>query len=594
MAVVGYKYYFGIHMGIGIGPVDEFLEAKVGGKTAWRGSVKVSQQISINEPELFGGNNKEGGIEGTLDVMMGEPDQTAPLSMTSVFGALPGFRRVFSLYYDGLVGSNNPYPKPWAFRLRRATKGWDGDAWYPEKCVINLIRPVSEGESNAPAFNSTLDLSQIFNGVASGQTRTFDLNGASSGTVVSVQSVYAYVVEDVGGVPSSSNVFMEPGTDWTNIGNEITFVNVPSETLYIMVSYKANIDIEGAGEGGIGDTLIKAMNPAHVIYECLTNREWGRGLPRGKLEDYTFRQSADTLYSENFGFCRAWNRRDEIQVFVQSVLDHIGGVLYEDMTSGLLTLRLIRDDYVQDTLTKFTTENGLLEINDATISALTKMINEVRVTYRDPVTNQDRVVRASNIATLQSSGGNVNILSKDYPGIPTGELATRVAKRDLRAASPGLRRFSLTFDRRAFSLYPGGVVRIEDLQRNIQDMVLRIATIDYGTLQDGRIKVTAVQDVFGTPKRGISTIGPNPWIPPSSNSNACVGPYRLFELPYRSVYRSMSTAEFNTTDNASAFLGIAIGRGNSFNISTNLAVKSGSVDISEIPPNGSYYCGYTP
>ena len=76
--VIGYRYYMGIHMGLGRGPVNELVEIKAGGNTAWSGSVTASQQISIDKPKLFGGDKKEGGIQGPLWVMMGEPTQTAP------------------------------------------------------------------------------------------------------------------------------------------------------------------------------------------------------------------------------------------------------------------------------------------------------------------------------------------------------------------------------------------------------------------------------------------------------------------------------------------------------------------------------------
>ncbi len=120
------------------------------------------------------------------------------------------------------------------------------------------------------------------------------------------------------------------------------------------------------------------------------------------------------------------------------------------------------------------------------------------------------------------------MVSKEYPGCPTAEIASRIAKRDMRAAAPGLRRYSLTFDRRGSKLEPGGVVRIQDLQRNVPDQVLRVATIDYGTATDGRIKVVAITDVFGTPRRGFTVIRPPSWTPP--NTRPCVGRRRVFDF----------------------------------------------------------------
>ena len=56
---VGYRYFFGIHMLVSRGEVDELVEIKVGGKTAWSGSVTSNASVQINAPELFGGDDGE-------------------------------------------------------------------------------------------------------------------------------------------------------------------------------------------------------------------------------------------------------------------------------------------------------------------------------------------------------------------------------------------------------------------------------------------------------------------------------------------------------------------------------------------------------
>lgn len=138
--IIGYKYFFGIHMGIGRGPVDELCQIKVGDRTAWAGSVKENTTITINKPNLFGGDAKEGGIVGSLDVMMGGPTQTASTGLRAMLGdTLPGFRRVFTAFYNGVVSVNNPYPKAWKFRQRRVLQGWDGPVFLPEFALIKIL-----------------------------------------------------------------------------------------------------------------------------------------------------------------------------------------------------------------------------------------------------------------------------------------------------------------------------------------------------------------------------------------------------------------------------------------------------------------------
>jgi hypothetical protein len=595
MAVKGYRYFFALHMGIGRGPVDELVEIKVGGKTAWRGSVLSSQTVQVSARTLFGGEDGEGGVEGPLTVLMGNSDQQAPAEMVATFGPQPGFRRTFTAFFDGLVSMMNPYPKPWSFRHRRALAGWDGAPWYPERAVITLVRPVSIGETPDSTEGATAQQVETFR---FNLPTPFTFTISPPGPLVSVEVLWYSVIEQEGTTP----VQLSAGIHYTVAGNVITLTPAGAMTVAggddeavarttFSVSYTYILSTNGPG-ATLGDAVIKAMNPAHIIYECLTNREWGRGLPRNKIDDAVFRKTADTLFIEQFGMCIRWNRRDEIQSFIRLIQDHIGATLYEDRTTGLIKLDLIRANYDLALLPLFDSSSGLIEISEATVSSSTKMVNEVRVKYRDPVTNEDRISRASSLATLQASGGVINVMTKDMPGLPTAELASRVAKRELRALSPGLRRFTLKFDRRGNDLVPGGVVRIRDLVRNIPDMVLRIATIDYGTLTNGEINVTAVQDVFDTPRESYPVISPPTWIPPSNR--ACVGNFRLYELPYRTIYRQLSRAEFALVDNTSAYLGLALDRGvgNVANATTDIAVKSGAIGAGEVPTNSDGYCGY--
>lgn len=136
---IGYRYLFTLQMGLGRGPINELLEIRVGDKLAWFGSATSSSTISINAGNLFGGDKGEGGIQGSMDICMGDRFQGQNGRMVGMRGALlSAYRGVTTFVYDGLICSLNPYPKPWKFRVRRTTAGWDrlGGAWYPERADI--------------------------------------------------------------------------------------------------------------------------------------------------------------------------------------------------------------------------------------------------------------------------------------------------------------------------------------------------------------------------------------------------------------------------------------------------------------------------
>jgi hypothetical protein len=52
--------------------VDAVTEIRVGERVAWSGHVTGSTTILINNPNLFGGEVREGGVQGAVDILMGE------------------------------------------------------------------------------------------------------------------------------------------------------------------------------------------------------------------------------------------------------------------------------------------------------------------------------------------------------------------------------------------------------------------------------------------------------------------------------------------------------------------------------------------
>jgi hypothetical protein len=134
---VGYWYGAKFHFCVCYGPVDEFQEFRADDRIAWTGASTINEALTIDKQNLFGGKSREGGLKGTLYVKMGADDQTS-----DNFGGSapkPAYRGVMSLVWNGLYAAMNPYMKPWAFKVKRITKGWKNDScWYPDKATITI------------------------------------------------------------------------------------------------------------------------------------------------------------------------------------------------------------------------------------------------------------------------------------------------------------------------------------------------------------------------------------------------------------------------------------------------------------------------
>lgn len=127
-------YFMSMHYGVCWGPVDAILEIKIKESVAWSGEMTESGTISLNLPDLFGGDEKEGGVRGDVDILFGQSDQVLSDSVASRFGrtsaTMPGFRGALTLFFRGATDAegfmwcqNNPYLPAASVLLRRTPKG---------------------------------------------------------------------------------------------------------------------------------------------------------------------------------------------------------------------------------------------------------------------------------------------------------------------------------------------------------------------------------------------------------------------------------------------------------------------------------------
>lgn len=157
---VSYWYKLIAHFGFAKGPVDAMLEWRGGDRVIWKGRQETSGIISVNKPDLYGGESAEGGVVGDFELMMGEPDQAPNSYLASIFGALQSaYRgRLTGVLRGAKIGAGNPYPKAMAWKFERIYKGWDdGVCWYPEKAGIPITAPSVEEFVVVEDFSQGLD-----------------------------------------------------------------------------------------------------------------------------------------------------------------------------------------------------------------------------------------------------------------------------------------------------------------------------------------------------------------------------------------------------------------------------------------------------
>lgn len=235
------------------------------------------------------------------------------------------------------------------------------------------------------------------------------------------------------------------------------------------------------------------MNPAHILYECITDPVFGMGYSASDIDDAAFRAAADTLHAENMGMSMLWDKTSKIEDFIETVVSHIDGILYVDTKTGLFKLTLVRED-TNFANRKKLDETNVLKITNFKRPSVGELISAVSVKYSAGESDTVRVTTVHNLALMDQIG--VVASTRDYTGFADEGNARRAAERDLRALSTPLASCTIYCNRKASDINIGQIFDLSWPRDGIGNLTMRAVNIEYGTLENGMIKIMAVQDAF--------------------------------------------------------------------------------------------------
>jgi len=441
--IYGYKYKLGMHFVLCHGELDALLQIRANDKVAWKGSSgagtifidKDDPNCPSNPENLFGGDEKEGGLRGQVDILSGTWTQARNTYLknhiksggTAVGDDMPAFRGVVSLVFHSYsnsadntgfyVGTSN-YLKPFKFLIKRIPKGLGSD------------HPEIDGDAN----------------------------------------------------------------------------------------------------------------PAEMLYEAMTNAVWGAGMDADDIDTESFLDAADQLYTEGFGLSLTWDNSRTVEDICNEILKHICATWYTDPATGKRKIKLWRDDYEIGTLPVINEDvickDGL---ESFARTAINETANEVRATYTEITTklnNQgdevyvsyDRTAIAQDLANVKQQGAIVST-QVNYCGITKAALAQQCVERDLRSMSYPLAKASFKANRIPYALYPGAPFVFSWEPIGIEQMAMRVMSIDPGTLTDNRVTINAIEDVFKISEARYSDPGDPNWEEPGGPPED-LDYVRIEEMPY--------------------------------------------------------------
>jgi hypothetical protein len=527
--VLGYEYFLGIQFAICRGTVDLLTKVWVDDKLVFSGSVAHRDFALINKPFLYGGPDQQGGVKGHLRLLAGDRNQGIDGYLDSALDhstilTTPAYRGTSYIMWSNNVSSGTGH------ELKTVTLNAAGSGYSPGD-VVTLA-----GGTSSPAPKVT-----VLTVGAGGSVLTVLLGPNGQG-----------IFSSITGASNLTQASVSPAG-----GTGVTFQNCTYEILDTTANrgpgYLGNstqikafafevVRIPNGLALGSGHETIQSAdaNPMNVIYEILTDPDWGLGFAAADIDTTVFSAAADVLFTEDNGFSMILDSPSTAGDLIKEIERQIEGIVFVDRTSGKWTIKLVRADYTLGSMPAID-ETNIKEVRDFARSSWQNTKNNIQIPFVDRAKSYKQTYAiAQDVANMSLQGGLIATVSEKYPGVMSRTNATRLAWRGLKNSAYPLAKATFVLDRTLHFLNPGDVVRWSDTALSITDMAMRITRVDLGRLDDGVITVDAIQDVFAFEEASMGEPTDTTWVDPAtqvpvdipSNNRA------IFEAPKAFVDRA--------------------------------------------------------
>jgi len=273
-------------------------------------------------------------------------------------------------------------------------------------------------------------------------------------------------------------------------------------------------------------------NLAAVVYELLTNDEWGFGRPAADVDVANLITAGNTLHLEGNGFSFQMESQIPADEFQHEIERQMGGVVYLDQPSGKYKISLVRGGYDIASVPKID-ENNTLSIDNHSQGSWSETTNQLRVEYSARDLEYKRThAKADDLGNARIQKKTVSDTIK-YPGCKNADLATALASRDLKEKSIPLSKANVEVDRSMWQLVLGDIVAWSSPTLGLVDVPMRVIRINRGTLVDSAMQLTLLQDVFEWDVGFFAAPPATLWVKPSEDVTAInTAEAVILEAPY--------------------------------------------------------------
>ena len=278
-------------------------------------------------------------------------------------------------------------------------------------------------------------------------------------------------------------------------------------------------------------------NPADIIYEILKNEYWGCDYPDDRIDIQSLYELGKTCFKESLGLSVSINSNSTVKEYLNKILKHINGVMYDNPKTGKLTFKLIRNDFDIEKIPKFTPSN--CENMQFTRLDWTETTSAINVQFTDASYKYEQsTVIVQDMANVMITH-NYSESQEDGTYYTVAESAKAYAQLLLTTAGYPLATLSFTTNRYAYDVAIGDAILVSWIPYGVDKQVFRVTDVDYGSLLSGGIKITAVEDVFSFDKSHYGRVTIPSWTNPNTPADEIVY-YQYVELPYE-IARDLNT-----------------------------------------------------
>ena len=552
----GFKYYLGwqhiicwtgdnigikkIYMNVYDDNVEESTEKGVwdnNDHVAWKADNPTGIVAHIDDEDMFGGPDEGGGFVGDIRLYFGTREQGRDSWMVQqmtdnaqVEDDLKGLTPVYPMYFTGVI------PKAYIGKQPNIPEMWFEIVNYPNKLWTNHKNRIIQKYRN----DITNSYDYINKYISEQDQAVKDAIKDYKGDCDSALNTYLGTISaDTDAEMVNYNSALSDMKDkWKALKDN--YPNAKSaEFTRISSNFDKLIDNGRYHLGRLGDD----ENPADAIYEILKNNYWGCDYGDTRIDVDSLINLGATCELEGLGVSCVFNQVDIASSYINKILQHINGVCFDSPTTGMLTFKLIRNDYDVDNVIEFNTSN--CENMEFTRLDWSETVSAINVNFTDANNKYD-----TSTVIIQDTANtfithNYNEQDTDGQYFTTSENARTLAQTSLLSAGYPLASVMFKCNRIGYNVTMGDPIRINWGPYGITKQAFRVTDIDYGSLTDETITITAVEDVFGFGKvdydyHGVISWEDTPEQPTESKQTS------FLELPYE------MTLNLNTTINAYA------------------------------------------